>query len=243
MDKLSENWLTEGLIDFEYKKYVLLAYLQGIHKEFERINLFPSLSELITHYQNLTKLKNEKDIFLEEKKGSLSIPPNISKADYDSWKKLHKVVVTGDDTLAELDEIITYALEKFDRVINEGKEIFDFVEDNIDLLPVGITPMYLDEGYLFLAEESSSYITVYRYRITVFENATTKFRGLNTEFVMKDMRGFGRSFENIKVELAQKNQSMPNPATYAIVSKMTFPKETTLLPVAKRMLIRYLSDV
>jgi hypothetical protein len=30
MGTLSENWLTEGLIDFEYKKYVLLGYLQKV---------------------------------------------------------------------------------------------------------------------------------------------------------------------------------------------------------------------
>ena len=28
MEKLSKDWLTQGLIDFEYKKYVLMAYLQ-----------------------------------------------------------------------------------------------------------------------------------------------------------------------------------------------------------------------
>lgn len=27
MDNLQKDWLTQGLIDFEYKKYVLLAYL------------------------------------------------------------------------------------------------------------------------------------------------------------------------------------------------------------------------
>ena len=29
MKNLEKDWLTQGLIDFEYKKYILLSYLQG----------------------------------------------------------------------------------------------------------------------------------------------------------------------------------------------------------------------
>lgn len=31
MKTLNHNWLTEGLIDFEYKKYILLSYLQEVN--------------------------------------------------------------------------------------------------------------------------------------------------------------------------------------------------------------------
>jgi hypothetical protein len=41
MEKLKENWLTEGLIDFEYKKYVLLAYLKSVKESFSRVELYP----------------------------------------------------------------------------------------------------------------------------------------------------------------------------------------------------------
>jgi hypothetical protein len=34
MKQLSETWFVEGYIDFELKKYTLLAYLQQINKYF-----------------------------------------------------------------------------------------------------------------------------------------------------------------------------------------------------------------
>jgi hypothetical protein len=34
MATLHDNWLTEGLLDFEYKKYVLLNYLKHIDQQF-----------------------------------------------------------------------------------------------------------------------------------------------------------------------------------------------------------------
>lgn len=30
MERLDNNWLTQELIDFEYKKYVLLAYFKTV---------------------------------------------------------------------------------------------------------------------------------------------------------------------------------------------------------------------
>ena len=37
--KLSPEWFLEGTLDFEYKKYVLLAYLQHVSQEFAEMNL------------------------------------------------------------------------------------------------------------------------------------------------------------------------------------------------------------
>lgn len=58
MGTLSENWLTENLIDFEYKKYVLLGYLQKVKEHFNEQKLYPDFAELIAHYKNLISLKN-----------------------------------------------------------------------------------------------------------------------------------------------------------------------------------------
>ena len=39
---LNSTWLTDGLIDLEYKKYVLLAYLKNARDSFDRVELYPS---------------------------------------------------------------------------------------------------------------------------------------------------------------------------------------------------------
>ena len=58
MGTLSENWLTEDLMDFEYKKYIVLGYLQNIKAHFKEQKLYPDFAELIAHYKNLILLKN-----------------------------------------------------------------------------------------------------------------------------------------------------------------------------------------
>jgi hypothetical protein len=58
MASLSKNWVTEHLIDFEYKKYILLAYLQHVSSRFDEVRLYPSLGELVEHYQDLKSLQD-----------------------------------------------------------------------------------------------------------------------------------------------------------------------------------------
>ena len=47
MKQLSETWFAEGYIDFELKKYTLLAYLQEVDKYFGQNKLNPQLSDVI----------------------------------------------------------------------------------------------------------------------------------------------------------------------------------------------------
>jgi hypothetical protein len=53
MERLKDGWLTEGLIDFEYKKYQLMAYFKHVKESFNRVELYPFLSDLVFHYRNL----------------------------------------------------------------------------------------------------------------------------------------------------------------------------------------------
>jgi len=58
MGTLSEKWLTEDLMDFEYKKYLVLGYLQIVETHFNEQKLYPDFAELIAHYKNIIQLKN-----------------------------------------------------------------------------------------------------------------------------------------------------------------------------------------
>lgn len=126
-------------------------------------------------------------------------------------------------------------------MLEEGKELFEFVEEQIALEPVGVSPIYSDEGYLFINQDTSADVSIFRYQITFFEHAEEKYRSMSTEFVMSEMRGLSKTYENIKIDLAKQFTELPNPATYLAYSKLKFPMKETVLPVAKRMLVKYLT--
>ena len=49
------------------------------------------------------------------------------------------------------------------------------------------------------------------------------------------------NYQNIKSELIRNRTELPNPAVYAVETDLSFPMEETLLPIAKRSLVRYIS--
>ena len=59
MDNLTKNWFVEGWIDFEYKKYLLLAYLKKIKNSFDKVELYPHLSNIIEHYDDLIRYNEQ----------------------------------------------------------------------------------------------------------------------------------------------------------------------------------------
>jgi hypothetical protein len=42
--------------------------------------------------------------------------------------------------------------------------------------------------------------------------------------------------------LVKRYKDLPNPATYLILSKMKFPYAETLMPVAKRLFVKHISN-
>lgn len=235
MKQLNNDWLTEGMIDYEYKKYVLLAYLRDIRKRFDASELFPFLSDLIFHYKNLLHVKSSKELLYEH------FPKEITRADFEKLKFTYKRMIEDDEVMDEIKEIIAFALPQMEYTINEGKELYDLVEENLELSPVGLTPIYAKEGYVLINQDAERDVSVFRYQVSVFESADEKYRGISTSFLVNDFRDISRTFEQIKMDLVRRFKELPNPATFAVISKIKFPLPETILPVAKRLLVRQIS--
>ncbi len=235
METLKHDWLTEGLIDYEYKKYVLLAYLKDIKNRFNKSELYPFMSDLVFHYRNLVNVKSNKEILFE------NFPKTLSKADFDKLKLTYQKLINDDEMMQVIEEIIEFSLPLMERTLEEGKELYEFVEENIDFSPIGVSPLYADEGYLLLSQDSDSSVALFRYNMMFFTKADEKYRSLNTRYIGEEVRSISSTYEAIKMKLAKTYTDLPNPATYLAVSKIKFPIQETVLPVAKRMLVREIS--
>ena len=235
MKMLSQTWFAEGFIDFELKKYTLLAYLQEIHKHFDEQKLYPQLADIILHYNNLLAFKQNK-ISLQKQ-----FPKRLTQVDMDRLQFLYERIVEDDEMMRELEEIILYALQTMDKTIRNGTEIYEFVEDKLCITPVGLIPLDINEGYFFLCGGTHRDTRVYQYRLSIFEKHDEKYRSIRTEFISQWQRNMINTYENIKCELIRYKSELPNPAVYSIETDLTFPLEETLLPIAKRTLVKYIT--
>ena len=234
MENLKANWFTEGLLDFEYKKYLLLAWLQHVQKEFGDIKLYPSLSELIFHYNNLHKFKTEREALRNQFPKSL---------DQDAIRELRlswQHQLEDPDELKEISSIVEFSLPELQNHIEEGKSLFEHIESKIQIEPVGISPLYKREGYLLMYAGPRSVVDAYDYSVSFFENVGENYYGIRMEFVGSFEKNMVNTFESIKIDLHRSQRKYDNPATYLVSSSLSFPEEASLIPVTKRKFLTYL---
>lgn len=233
MKKLSANWYIEGLIDFEYKQYVLLAYLAEVQKHFEAQELYPSLSELIFHFKNLQEYKNLKNAIEEQ------FPSRIAGFDPQKLRLAYEPTVsTENNTLQEIDQIVEYSIPAIRTRIENGKNIYETVESYLTIEPIGLEPLYKNEGYVLTRYLRQSDTDVYYYKIDSFTHNEEKVNGITTKYVTTFQWGIISTYESMKMQLIKQNSALPNPATYLVEAAQTLPKEETLLPITKRKLLR-----
>jgi hypothetical protein len=233
MATLSSNWVTEKHIDFEYKKYLLLGYLKEVSEQFESACLYPSLADLIRHYRNLLSIRNGKQFL------SIQFPEQLKTTDVAQLRMVYEKMVSDDEVMAEIENIIQYSIPQFEKHIREGKEIYEFIESHLNIAPVGVVPLHNNEGYLLLRSASATDTLAYEYHLTVFEGPDECYRGIHTQYLCSFPTTPLQTFENIKYELIRYRKQLPNPATFVVESDMAFPLQETLLPIAKRTLVRH----
>ena len=233
---LSENWFAEGYIDFELKKYTLLAYLQKVNECFSQNKLYPPLADIIFHYNNLLHFKTNK-AYLQQQ-----FPKKLAQADLQKLQLLYEAMIQDSDVMQELEDILRYSLQKMKNTIEGGTQIYEYVEDKINITPVGLVPLDCNEGYFMLSDGSYSSTKVFYYRLSIFEKQDERYRSIKTSYVAGWQRTMTNTYENIKSELIRNRKDLPNPAVYCIETELKYPVEETLLPVAKRRLVRFLAE-
>jgi len=237
---MSRNPLTLDLFtktknDFESSQYKVLAGLKAISDEFQQNRIYPHLSFLVdlktTLSEILSRLRNLRSNF----------PKRIKKIDFVNEAIEYEVVFVAGADLKKVEDLIEWALPYIDTKVEEGRTIYEFVDDELKLEEVGIVPGYIDEGYLFVPDNESSALLVFQYEVSIFESASDSYRSLKTVF-RKAMAqdGVHRSPNAIKLDLISENKRLPNPATYAFDTELAFPFHETIFPVTKRKLLQQL---
>ena len=100
MKTLSKTWFAEGYIDFELKKYTLLAYLQEINKYFHENKLYPQLADLIFHYNNIVAFRENKKYLQEH------FPKKLTGVQIEKLQLLYEQMIEDDEMMQQLEEII-----------------------------------------------------------------------------------------------------------------------------------------
>jgi hypothetical protein len=232
MHKLSLDAFFSGSNDLETRQYHILEGLKGYHGEFTHNRLYPSLAELVDLHAALVDVMNG----MSDIRGHL--PHELKEVDLEEGKLVYEPSGISDDDLMQAAELVTWALPKIKQAIEEGVDIYHFVDDHITIEQVGILPMYREEGYWFVPEHKAALLHVLRYELSLFTSANERYRSLKTTNVGEIVQTHVQQApESIKLHLIERFRDLPNPATFLCETDLDFPYTETILPVAKRKLM------
>jgi len=226
---------TTPVDDMEKRQYTILAALIERRNEFLHSRLYPSLVELMDAREVLVKLAAEKNNI------SQSIPRQLKDVDWQTKKLVYENQDANIPDIERMFELIYWALPFIDATIEEGKTLYDFVDENVQLEGVGIMPVYTDEGYFFVPEHRASILHVLRYEMSLFTDEGHNYRAMRTNEVESVRQETMRlALEDLKLRLIKQHRELPNPATFVCETDLDFPYAETMLPVIKRKLMSQL---
>lgn len=234
MQKLSNHWFVEGHIDFEYKKYLLLAYLQQVDHAFEQTQLYPHLGELVKHYRIL------QDYLDKSRKIQDQFPRRISQVNLDQFRLSFEQVVQDDALMEEIKTIVEFSSQEIHRWLQEGQKIYDWLEDHFDLREIGLTGLYSYEGLLMLQNGDAPETKAYRYTLSRLEGDQSFLR-LKTEYLTSFyVSHLMRNYQQLKLRALRQFRQLADCAAFVIESEWRLPERETFIPIARRLLIRRL---
>ena len=235
MTRLGINHFLAAVQDLESAQYRVLHSLQQARQAFSQNIIYPHLSSLVQLHSTLQGILKG---MLGVEKG---LPRRVKNIDPEKKEVLYEYELLEDDEVAQVKELVNWAMPHIQSAIEEGKTIFEFVDKNIHIGEVGIIPSYVEEGYLILPNQVENTLYILKYDISLFTDVSERYRSLRTHHVKTlPMRSIRRSPHSIKLELIEEHRELPNPATYVCDIGLEFPFEETVLPIAKRKLMRYL---
>jgi hypothetical protein len=232
MKKLQPDWFTQNWLDAEYQKYVVMAYLQAVQKNFVEHKLCPDLPELRSHY--------DAGIRFSRGKGTLNaaFPKRVSRVTGPPPRIEYKSEVTDPAFMAEMDAIMEFALPRFQAMLTEGQQRWADIANSLILAPVGLLPLRPEEGYLLVHATDQAEMQIYYFCLTLYSDQEPGGRLVQLRFVEAVQKSLVNTFENIKLDLIRRHRHMPNPATFMLESQQSYPIQETLLPIARQLLVK-----
>ncbi|MBP6334084.1 MAG: hypothetical protein KA444_01335, partial [Bacteroidia bacterium] len=203
-----------------------------VSDNFTEKRLYPYLADLVEHYRNLKSIKDNKQVLYNQ------FPERLKGSDMEQFRLIYEKMVQDDSLMHEIESILDYSIPQMEQSLKEGKKIYDIIEDELKIFPIGVIPLFNEDGYLFLKLGSSSDTRVYEYHISIFENPIERYRGIHINYIATYEKNLLNTYEAIKGELLQFNRNLPNPATYVIETDMAIPFEETFLPLVKRTIVK-----
>jgi hypothetical protein len=158
MQKLENDWLTSGLIDFEYKKYLLLAYDRDHTSFYKSKKLYPHFEDVIEKLKIVNEFLSKIN-YLEESKKEIDFFDIVNKRII-----YHSLI--KDESMDEVKAIARYSKEILVDIYSKYRKLLDEVDSNVIISGCKVEIFNSYDGYIILKYQNKEKILRYEiYRL------------------------------------------------------------------------------
>ncbi len=210
-----------GVNDLESSKYLLLSKFKLCQKELNESRLYPTYQMLINIYDQLVNImKGHNRIFNKEYTDAITEQESEEK---------HMLI---NNELERSFELMHWAFAHLNRVLENGRAIYDFVDENITIEPIGLNSKYNMDGYFILPDNRERLLRIIKYSRNLYKVLKTK------EVANREMSIITIPNEILRNRLIA--DDILNQIIYMMDTELNFSYSQTILPVAKRKFLGYL---
>lgn len=232
---MDTDWLFQEPIDYEHKKYKLLAYFKKLDELIDENKIYPMFTELSVHLASLqtvikenvllytNKVFNTFDDEVLLKELEVKVPPKLDKEEN-----------------VEIDKILKLAAPKFLEYFEIVKSQWSYVYDAITIkIRKNAKNIQSPFGYMVYEDNKSDKIYVWEYLIKLLHpNSREYITNLNLIFSgSKKENKLNDIIETYSQLEPTQKKKIP---VFIVKTTNNFPLEETLIPLFKRKVISYI---
>ena len=237
MTTLDVKKLTSCGSDWETNQYTILSKVKEWSDNLHKNKLFPSIEESIQLNLSL------EDILRDNIECKLWFDNEIRTRKINDrfivYEKAHQI----GNQLEKLLNFIEWALKLNKPVLEEGRIIKNFVEENISIKRLStVEKNYNGKGYFALPDNKSNLLNVYLYEIIWDWSQENMYQRIFSNLVRSIPTCIiDKPVEDLMIDFINKAQDLHEPVVFLFETDLDFPFKETLFPIAEEMLLKYLS--
>lgn len=213
MQILNNDWLTNDPIDFEYKKYLVLAYNQKLDKICNQQKLYPTFTDII----DKLKIVNE---FLQNTKYLEQSKLEIANIDWANQSIKYKSII-DDSLINQVKEIAVFSKEILIELYDKYRKLLDEVDESIVISGCRVEIFNLYDGYIILKFDGKEKILEYEVVRVLYPHP---------HYILKTR----------KADLKEYYTTRYTKNIFDIIFKEHFPMKESIIPVYRRKFLESL---
>jgi hypothetical protein len=236
---LELDWIITEPIDFEYKQYQLLGYIQKIDEKFDKFQIYPAFKELSLHLANVKSISTDGK-YISIKKEITEIDEEIVLGDLD----FHKLPRIKDEEKDELLQTLSFAEQKITEYFLIGKSLWSLVNETIEIRNV-IYKSNLRENFGFIVIHHDELKFVYQYELkngdidnknkeifieNIYVGDGIDIHGIIVENAILENYAFTARFNEVSLPI------------FEVHATQKFDFEHSIKPLVKRKVLSYINQ-